>query len=58
MIADNSDLFERHDAEQEAELRKLPVCCKCKEHIQQEEAVCYNGKWYCEDDEEHQEDIL
>ena len=53
MPFDNLDLFERHDAEQEARLRKMPICCKCKEHIQQEEAVKHKGKWYCEDCEDY-----
>ena len=48
---DNYDAFAMHDAEQERELRKLPVCCCCKEHIQQEKAVCIEGDWYCEDDD-------
>lgn len=50
-IPDNLDLFEMHDAEQERELRKLPVCCCCGEHIQQEKAVCIEDDWYCEDEE-------
>ena len=48
-IPDNLDLFASYDAEQEARLRKMPVCCRCKEHIQQDEAVKFNRKWYCED---------
>ena len=40
--------FERHDAEQERARRKLPVCCECKDHIQQETAVRINGNWYCD----------
>lgn len=52
-IPDNLDLFERHDAEQESRLRKMPICCKCKEHIQQPEAVKVDDKWFCEDCEDH-----
>lgn len=48
-IPDNFDLFASYDAEQEAVLRKMPYCCRCKEHIQQEEAVKFNDRWYCED---------
>ena len=47
-IPDNGDLFERHDAEQERQLRKLPICCVCKDHIQQTDAVRISGDWYCD----------
>lgn len=36
----------------EEKLAKQPVCCRCKEHIQQEFAVQHNGKWYCEECED------
>ena len=39
---------ERYSADQEEQLRKLPICCNCKEHIQQEDAVRIAGKWYCD----------
>lgn len=45
---DNYDLWAAHDDEQEAKLRRLPVCCDCKDHIQQESAVRINGKWFCD----------
>lgn len=48
-MMDNYDLWAMHDAEQEAKLRRLPVCCECKDHIQQERAVRINGKWFCDD---------
>lgn len=51
-ILDNSDLFEQHDAEQEQQLRRLPVCIYCKHPIQQEKAVCVDGCWVCEDCED------
>lgn len=51
-IPDNLDMFERYDAAREAELQKLPVCSICKEYIQQEHAVFYNGKWSCKECEE------
>ena len=47
-IPDNYDLFARHDAEQEAQLEKLPECSECGEHIQDEEAYYINGEWICE----------
>ena len=41
--------FNRWDAEQTARLKQLPCCKECGEHIQQEDAVFLNGKWYCDD---------
>ena len=41
--------FERHDAEQQAQLDKLPICECCKEPIQQEKAIYYNYQWCCEE---------
>lgn len=40
--------FERYDAEQEEQLRKLPICCECKNHIQQDRAVKIKGEFYCD----------
>ena len=53
MLPDNYTFWEQHDFEQERALRKMPICCRCKDHIQQTEAVKLNGKWYCEDCEEY-----
>lgn len=39
--------FARHDAEQEAQLDKLPECSECGEHIQDEEAYYINSEWIC-----------
>lgn len=47
-MIDNYRLWEMHDAEQERQLAKLPLCCLCEEHIQQDMAVCINGEWYCD----------
>ena len=47
-IPDNYDRWKRHDAEQEAALQELPVCCQCGEHIQQEDAVCINDEYICD----------
>ena len=41
--------FHRHDWEQEAWLKKLPVCCICHEPIQSEELFDIEGDLYCED---------
>lgn len=41
--------FNRWDADQTEWLERLPVCSECGEHIQQEDAVCINGEWYCDE---------
>lgn len=45
---DNYDAFAQHDAEQERELDRLPVCEYCEEPIQDEYAYYIEGAWYCE----------
>ena len=47
-VPDNYDRWEQHDAEQQAELDKLPECCYCEEPIQQEFAIYINDEWYCD----------
>ncbi len=47
-IPDNYDMWASHDAEQEAELQKLPKCNECGEPIQGEYAYGSNGKYICE----------
>ena len=47
-MVDNYDLWAMHDAEQEREASKLPICKCCEEPIFQEEAVCIDDDWYCE----------
>ena len=32
-VPDNYDQYRQHEAEQEAELSKFPVCYECGEHI-------------------------
>lgn len=41
--------FDRWDAEQEARLERLPVCCYCKEHIQDERAMYIHDELMCLD---------
>jgi formylmethanofuran dehydrogenase subunit E len=48
-IPDNFDQWARHEAEQEFELSKRPVCVDCGEPIQDEEAYYINNEWICED---------
>lgn len=38
---------ERHDADQNKWLEKMPVCVDCLEHIQDELAFYYKGEWVC-----------
>lgn len=40
--------FERHDAEQQAWLDKLPKCCWCDKPIQDEYLFDIKGDLYCE----------
>lgn len=50
MWTDNPERdFDRWDAEQEEWLDSLPECWCCGNHIQQEDAVRIDGKWYCDD---------
>ena len=39
--------FERYDAEQEAELEKMPVCSYCCQPIQDEKLCEIEGTLYC-----------
>lgn len=41
--------FHRHDTEQEEWLDSLPKCEHCGEPIQQEKAVCIDGKYFCDE---------
>ena len=41
-------LYDRYDREYAEEIKHLPVCCECGEHIQQEKAVHIAGDWYCD----------
>lgn len=46
-IPDNYSQWARHDAQQEAELQTLPVCCECGEHIQTDELFEINDELIC-----------
>ena len=41
--------FLRHDAQQEAWLKRRPKCSCCKERIQDEQAFNVHGKWFHEE---------
>lgn len=40
--------FRAYDRHQEEELRKLPACSCCHEPIQQPDAFCANGEYWCD----------
>lgn len=40
---------ERWMEAQDLRLELLPKCCGCGQPIQQEDAVCVDGYWYCEE---------
>ena len=48
-IPDNYDKWLARDWEQNQWLDSLPKCEICEEPIQQERAVCLDGKWYCDE---------
>lgn len=48
-IPDNYDKWKTHDHEHERLLDELPECCYCHEPIQQEDAVCIDDVWYCDE---------
>lgn len=40
---------DRRDAEQERALERLPRCTRCRYRIEDEDAVCIDGDWYCDE---------
>lgn len=40
--------FNRHDRAQEMALNKLPKCKCCGEPIQQDDAFCIDGQYWCD----------
>ena len=52
MVIDNYDLWEMHDREEAEWLESLPKCKCCGQPIQQEQAVCIEEGYYCEDCED------
>ena len=45
---DYNDLYDRHEAEQERQLSRLPRCCECGDHIQADKLYNIFGDLYCE----------
>ena len=48
-IPDVYDQWKAHDAEQQAQLDKLPRCCECDEPIQDTQCYEINGEYICDD---------
>ena len=48
-IPDNYDLWEAHEAEQEKQLERLPVCEVCGKPIQDEHLYLINDEFVCQD---------
>ena len=46
---DNYDRWEQYDAEQEAQIKRLPVCSECGEPIQDEHCYEIDGEYICEE---------
>lgn len=47
-IQDNYDRWKQHEEEKESMLNRLPVCCECGNHIQDDSAYYINDEWICE----------
>lgn len=47
-VPDALDMWEKHDAEQQAQLNRLPKCDVCDERIQDEYCYQINGSIICE----------
>ena len=45
---DNYSVYEQHEAEQEKQLDRLPVCEYCENPITDEYAYYIEGSWFCE----------
>ena len=52
-MRDYIDLFNEHDDKLEAEAQayaeEAPRCCCCSKAILDEDALCVDGRWYCDD---------
>lgn len=48
-VPDNYDAFERHEADQEAQLERCPKCAYCGEPIQEDYLFDIDGELYHED---------
>lgn len=41
--------FLSYDREQQKTLKNRPICCCCHEPIQQDDAFCVHGEYWCND---------
>lgn len=48
-MMDNYDMWKEHEWEKERWLKKRPICHECGEHIQEDYAWQFNGKYICEE---------
>lgn len=46
-IPDNYDAYLQHEAGQERQLARMPVCCSCGEKITDEECYEIGGELFC-----------
>lgn len=48
-VPDNYDAYRRHEAQQEAQLAKRPICIECGNPIQDDVLYDINGDIFCEE---------
>lgn len=48
-VKDNYDLWDAYDVMREERLARRPVCCYCKEHIQEEHGYEFGDGICCEE---------
>lgn len=41
--------FDQYEYEKQRWLKKYPKCTSCTQHIQQPNAVCIDGKYFCDE---------
>lgn len=49
LLPDPVDEFNRYDGRKQKQLERLPRCKSCRDHIQQDTAVCIKGDYWCDD---------
>ena len=47
-VPDNHDMFMAEEQRKQQLLDRLPECELCGDPIQQEDAVCLDGYWFCD----------
>ena len=51
MVIDNYDLYDAYERRQAKRMAKQPICKCCGYEVQNDEAVCIEGDYYCDDDD-------